>query len=168
MADQEHIPDIALNVRQELGLAGPPVDPTQALNAYQLRLPNEPLEEILAAAGLSLGEIQKIDAALDLADRCVFVRDGMHDRKKKWGYLHELAHFVIPWHRDLLYRCSILSLPPRLQKQFEREADEFAAEVFFFGSNFVDEAMTLPFGLGAAGDVTHEARPAFSEIGEAS
>jgi Zn-dependent peptidase ImmA (M78 family) len=149
MSDHEEITELARQVRGELGLSEPPVEPAQALGAYQLSMPIEPLEEILAAAGLSEEDIQKIDAMLDLADRCVFVRDGMHDHKKNWSYLHELGHHVLPWHRDLLYRCSILRLPPRVQKLFEREADQFAAEVLFFGSDFVEEALALPFGLVA-------------------
>lgn len=149
MSEDRSIIDLVDSVRRRLGLARPPVEPIEVLGAYQLNLPVESLEEILGAAGLSKEDIDKVDAMIDLQDRCVFVREGMHDRKKNWGYLHELAHHVIPWHRDLLYHCSILRLPPSLQKQFEREADEFAAEVFFFGRQFVEDAISLPFGLAA-------------------
>lgn len=143
------IEGLARSVREKLGLSHPPVDPVEALSAYQLSLPLEPLEDILAAAGLSNEQIVKVDAMIDLRDDCVYVREDMHDRKKNWGYLHELAHRVIPSHHDLLYRCSILRLPPALQRQFEQEADDFAAEVFFFGKEFIEDAMSLPFGLAA-------------------
>ncbi len=147
---------LALSVRKKIGLSRPPINPIVALGAYQLSLPFEPLEDILAAAGLSEEQIGKVDAMLDLKEQCVYVREGMHDRKKNWGYLHELAHRIIPSHRDLLYRCSILRLPPTLQKRFEREADEFAAEVFFFGRDFIDNAMSLPFGLAAPARLANE------------
>ncbi len=148
--DEDHgIEEVASSVRKKLGLSEPPIDPAGALAGYQLPMPIEPLEGILAAAGLPDEEIAKVDAMLDMEEQCVYVREGLHDRKKNWSYLHELGHRVIPTHRDLLYRCSILRLPPALQRQFEQEADEFASEVFFFGKMFTEEAMSLPFGLAA-------------------
>lgn len=143
------IQNFACSVRERLGLSQPPIDPIQALGAYQLSMPVEPLEQILASAGLSQTQIAKVDAMVDLQEHSVFVKEGMHKSRKNWSYMHELAHHIIPWHRELLYRCSILRLPPALQEQFEREADEFAAEVFFFGEEFIKEAASLPFGLAA-------------------
>ena len=149
MDENNAIEQLASKARKKLGLSHPPVDPIKALEGYQLSLPDEPLEEILAGAGLTDDQITKIDAMVDMRDKSVYVREGMHDRQKNWGYLHELAHRVVPTHRDLLYRCSIFRLSPSVQKQFEREADEFAAEVFFFGKEFIEDAMSLPFGLSS-------------------
>ena len=85
MADEQSIEGLASSVRKRLGLSQPPVDPVEALGAFQLSMPPEPLESILAAAGLSQDQISKVDAMLDLQDECVYVRDGMHDRKKNWA-----------------------------------------------------------------------------------
>jgi Zn-dependent peptidase ImmA (M78 family) len=140
---------ISDRVRREFGLARPPVNAASLLRAHQLSLPEQTLESVLLDLGLDPQITKKLDAALDIGSGCVFVRDGMHDRQKNWGYMHELGHYVIPWHRDLLYHCSILRLPKALQNRLEREADEFASNMFFFGSRFVEEAASLPFGLSA-------------------
>lgn len=144
---------ISNRVRRDLGLVEPPANAASLLKAHQLTLPEQSLEAVLLEAGLQPSVIQKLDAMLDPGEGCVFVRDGMHERQKNWGYMHELGHYVIPWHRDLLYRCSILRLPKALQLQLEREADEFASNMFFFGSKFIEEAMDLPFGLKAPLDL---------------
>jgi len=149
MQPKDEIAAIAKRIREEKGFVAPPLDAAGLVVAYQLSLPEEPLEEILASLGLDQQEIAKVDAMLDLQGSSVYVREGMHDRKKSWGYAHELGHLALPWHRDLLYWCPILRLPPRVQKQFEREADLFAAEVFFHGGMFIEEALDLPFGLEA-------------------
>lgn len=144
---------ITEGIRREMHLLEPPADASTLLAAHQLSLPHDSLETVLRDLGLAQETIQKLDAMLHIGDRCVFVRSGMHDRKKNWGYMHELGHYVIPWHRDLLYYCAIQQLPIKTQVQLEREADEFASNMFFFGSKFVEEAMSRPFGLQAPLDL---------------
>lgn len=125
----------------------PPFPVDRALEAEQLRLAETSLEEALRRMGVDEREIGGIDAMLDVRDRSVALREDLHRHGKKWGCVHEVAHSVIPWHKDLLYYCPILLLPPRVQKQMELEADAFTSDCLFLGSRFLEEAKSHPFGV---------------------
>ena len=90
---------------------------------------------------------------LDAKERTVVFRSGLHPNKKHWGSLHEVAHEFIPWQRELLYYCPLLWLPDHVQKQFELEADRFAAEAFFFGKQFHKQAYAGDVSLKTAMEV---------------
>ena len=73
---------------------------------------------------------------LDQSENAITFREGLANPKRNWGALHEVGHEFLPWQRELLYSCPLSWLPETIQKQFESEADIFAAESFFFGSQF--------------------------------
>ena len=87
---------------------------------------------------------------LDAENRMVSFRTGLPSKKKDWGSLHEIAHEFIDWQRELLYYCPLLLLDVGVQRQFEAEADLFAAEAFFFGDRFNKHAAEGDFGLNTA------------------
>ena len=87
---------------------------------------------------------------LDAKERAVAFRRGLPSQKKNWGSLHEVAHEFLPWQRELLYCCPLLWLPANVQKQLEAEADVFAAEAFFFGQQFHEQAFAGDVGLTSA------------------
>lgn len=132
------------------GFSTPPLPPDQALAARKLVVSQYSLDDLLHKANLPTADHNKIQAMLDADERTVAFNKNLHVKKKHWGSLHEVAHEFIPWQRDLLYCCPLLWLPPRLQSQFEIEADLFASEAFFFGSQFHKQAYAGEFGFSTA------------------
>lgn len=129
------------------GFREPPFPVQQALQGEQLRLADVSLEDAMRAAGMSPAEMESVNAMLRVEDRLVVLRGDLHRQGRKWGAVHELAHYVMPAHRELLYFCSILELPARVQKQMELEADAFASDLIFLGPRFSAEAHSSGIGL---------------------
>lgn len=136
---------------QELGLSVPPFDHRASLTLRQLQLALEPLEDILAESNLPEEARDKIDGFIDLNSRLVCLRGGLHPHQQRTGLLHEVAHDVLPWQRELFlhHYCSIF-LPPELQREFELEANRFAVECTFFGERFVELTNSHPHHLRTA------------------
>ena len=132
------------------GFLTPPLPSDQALAARKLAVAPLSLDDLLIRANLPPEESGKIQAMLDANERTVVFKNGLHPSKRHWGSLHEVAHEFIPWQRELLYYCPLLWLPDHVQKQFESEADRFAAEAFFFGKQFHKQAYAGDFSLKTA------------------
>ncbi len=132
------------------GFSEPPLPSDQALAARKLAVSQFSLDDLLVEANLPPEDHRKIQAMLDAGERTVAFKKNLHEKKKDWGALHEVAHEFIPWQRELLYFCPLLWLPSQVQNQFESEADVFAAEAFFFGSRFHKQAYEGDFGLSTA------------------
>ena len=132
------------------GFSTPPLPPDQALAARNLEVAQLSLDDLLVKANLPPEDHQSIQAMLDAQERAVAFRRGLPSQKKNWGSLHEVAHEFLPWQRELLYCCPLLRLPANVQKQLEAEADVFAAEAFFFGKQFQEQAFGGDVGLTTA------------------
>ena len=132
------------------GFSEPPLPPDQALAARKLEVAQLSLDDMLLKVNLPSADHKKIQAMLDTEMRSVVFKSGLPTQKKNWGSLHEIGHEFIPWQRDFLYCCPLLWLPPHIQKEFEAEADQFAAEAFFFGEMFHKLAFDGDFGLATA------------------
>lgn len=132
------------------GFSNPPLPPGQALAARNLEVDQLSLDDLLVKANLPPEDHESIQAMLDARERAVAFKRGLPTQKKNWGSLHEVAHEFLPWQRDLLYCCPLLSLPTEVQQQLEAEADVFAAEAFFFGKRFQRQAFSGDVGLATA------------------
>ena len=132
------------------GFAMPPLPSDQALAARKLAVSQLSLDDLLLKANLPPEDHKKVQAMLDANERTVAFKRDLPEKKKDWGSLHEVAHEFIPWQRDLLYCCPLLSLPVSLQEELEAEADIFAAEAFFFGGRFHKEAYSGDLSLSTA------------------
>ena len=132
------------------GFSTPPLSSDEALEARNLEVAQLSLDDLLVGANLPPEDHQSIQAMLDAQERMVVFRSGLPSQKKNWGSLHEVAHEFLPWQRDLLYCCPLLSLPTNVQRQLEAEADVFAAEAFFFGQQFHKQAFAGDLGLTSA------------------
>lgn len=87
----------------------------------------------------------EIRAALSLNDRLVATQAGLSSKRKRWGMFHEIAHFILPEHRDKLFFVdSDATLSWWTRARIEREANEIAAELLFQGSRFTEEALSAP------------------------
>ncbi len=88
-------------------------------------------------------ETIRADAYLKCVDGSSYIvlKKTLNDNRKKFTIAHELGHFFIPWHSDLMFGCDIKEMDikddyiPR-----EKEANLFAAELLMpmdeFKSNF--------------------------------
>ena len=132
------------------GFSTPPLPPDEALSARKLEVAQLSLDDLLVKVNLPPEDHHSIQAMLDSRERFVVFRNGLPLQKKNWGSLHEVAHEFLPWQRELLYYCPLLSLPVSVQLQFEAEADLFAAEAFFFGQKFHEQAFSGDVGLSSA------------------
>lgn len=150
MSDQESIRALATEHIQDLGLVAPPFDHFASLEARELSLMPESLETVLADSNLPEDAQNKIDGFIDLEGRCVCLRNELHPHQYRTAVLHEVAHEVIPWQRELVHYCPIFSLPIELQRDFEREANLFAVECLFFADRFVRMMQDYPNHLTSA------------------
>lgn len=140
----------------ENGFESPPLPPDQALAARRLEVTPLSLDDLLVKTNLTPHEQAKIQAALDINEKSIIFRSGLPIQKQNWGKLHEIGHEFLPWHRQLLYYCPLLWLPARIQDQLESEADIFAAESFFFGSQFSKLAAEGDFSLHTAKELADQ------------
>ena len=132
------------------GFSTPPLAPDEALAARNLEVAQLSLDDLLVKANLPSEDHKSIQAMLNARERMVVFRSGLPSQKRNWGSLHEVAHEFLPWQREILYCCSLLLLPAHVQKQLEIEADVFAAEAFFFGQQFHEQAFEGDLGLECA------------------
>lgn len=145
--DRDAIRRQATRFLRETGFREPPLVPNAALRARQLSLLDGDLEEILADHDLDPDTIGRVDALLQVPERLIALRRSLTLPQQKWGCIHEAAHDYLPWHKEVLYYCSILRLPPEVRSKLEAEADAFTAEAFFYGDRFTREAREHDFGL---------------------
>ncbi|WP_369065018.1 ImmA/IrrE family metallo-endopeptidase [Burkholderia gladioli] len=83
-------------------------------------------------------DADSVRGCLFVPDRLVFARDDGYAKRMNFVLAHELGHWLLPWHRDLLYACSEFDLSQAARSQLEREANFFASEVSFMGKVFSD------------------------------
>lgn len=145
--DKRAIRREAVNFLKQAGFRDPPLIPSLALSARQLSLFAGDLEEVLANHDLDPEAVSQVDALLQVREKLIALRRSLTPAQQKWGCIHEAAHDYLLWHKDLLYFCSILRLPPDVRSKLEAEADSFTAEAFFFGDRFTKEVRDFDFGL---------------------
>ncbi len=154
--DKRAVQREALRFLKQAGFSDPPLIPGLALNARQLSLFEGDLEEILVDHHLDQEAAGKIDALLQVPERLIAIRRSLTPAQQKWGCIHEAAHDYLPWHKELLYCCSILRLPPEVRSKLESEADAFAADALFFGDRFTKEVRDFDFGLAGAKELAEK------------
>lgn len=83
---------------------------------------------------------------LDLGGMNVFVK-GSRPPRIRWVSAHEIGHYAITEHNEILRFCSTFDLAPEARRQLEIEANIFAAEFLFQGSRFVEACLSQEFSL---------------------
>ena len=80
--------------------------------------------------------------------RVIIIRDDYDYRKRNnFTFAHEFAHWEIPSHRAILYKCSQFDLSLKARKQMEREANFFASELSFMGDKFTEYLFSSPVSM---------------------
>lgn len=142
---------IAAALLKETGAANELPTPESALLDYlglkqlSFDFDAEP-EFIRAAPNIS----NRVRAALSVNHRVVATHAGLGPKPKRWGVMHEIAHFVLPEHVDTLFYDDDKTLSPWANKRLEREANSLAAELVFQGDRFTEESLDFPFSCKTA------------------
>lgn len=79
-------------------------------------------------------------ALLSFPGKIIATDEGMSDKRTRFSVLHEIAHYVLPNHHHTLYLCDEKGLGFSAHLLFEKEANEFAANLLFMGNRFILEA----------------------------
>ena len=67
----------------------------------------------------------------------IVLKESLSDNRKKFTIAHELGHFYLPWHSDLMFGCDISEMDFRNDYvPREKEANLFAAELLMPESEF--------------------------------
>jgi hypothetical protein len=101
------------------------------------------------ARGALKRALSKVLGVLDAKARLVYVDRAVLAVKQTFLKLHEAAHAVLPWQRDLyavIEDCE-KTLAPEMSEEFDREANQFASEVLFQLDAFTTLAREKPFGI---------------------
>lgn len=103
---------------------------TLAINA------KEQVRQVLERAGLT---------GLWVPDgRKIFVDQDSPEKKHRWIETHEIAHSLIPWHKDFLLGDDEITLDPACHDIIEAEANFGAGRLLFMGPRFAEEARAMP------------------------
>ncbi|PZU68037.1 ImmA/IrrE family metallo-endopeptidase [Sphingobium sp.] len=112
---------------------------------------NEPFIQKLRrqASGALKSALSKVMGLFDAKARLIFIDRTLHIVKQQFIRLHETAHALLPWQRDLyavVEDCE-QTIDPELADQFDREANVFASEVLFQLDGFSQEAEQSDFNI---------------------
>jgi hypothetical protein len=132
--------EVAKDRLSRAGIRRPPVrhEPLLALEGLsEERLPCDP--------GMRGGAPRFLRGLLDLESRIVYLNGSLPEAQSNFTALHELGHWALPWHRDLLRSRREWDLPSALSRRLEEETNAFAAACLFLGPRFSGEARALPF-----------------------
>jgi hypothetical protein len=93
--------------------------------------------------------LQKVIGVLHVSDRIIYLDRAIHVAKRTFLKLHETAHAVLPWQRDIyvITEDCEKTLAPEIADQFEREASTFASDVLFQLDSFTEEARESALGI---------------------
>lgn len=110
-------------------------------------------DEAIAQAPAQLRDLlrsgrDKILGLVDRRERVIHISPSIdHPGRRSFVKMHEVAHHVLPWQRELVYADDDDSLSPSVRAQFEREANYGAAALLFQGSQFDESITQLPVSL---------------------
>jgi Zn-dependent peptidase ImmA (M78 family) len=81
-------------------------------------------------------------------ERMILVNDALKDDiRRRFTHFHELGHFMLPEHREIIYRCRWDDLSHSTKIIMERQANEFAADCLFQLNRFEKEACEMRLGF---------------------
>jgi Zn-dependent peptidase ImmA (M78 family) len=86
-------------------------------------------------------------AALSVNDKLVAVQSNRSNKQTRFSVLHEVAHFVLPEHREKLFIDNDETLSWWTRARLEQEANRVAADLLFQGTRFSHEARDMPLSV---------------------
>jgi len=92
-------------------------------------------------------EASRPRALLSFEDRLIAVDESLSLRPRRFSVLHEIGHYVLPTHQHSFYLCDSRGMSPWTRLTFEKEANEFAADLLFKGGIFAVDAAGLDISV---------------------
>lgn len=92
---------------------------------------------------------RQLRAALSLNDRIVAVQANLGEKRGRFSVLHEIAHFILPEHRDRLFLDDDETLSIWTRARLEREANRAAADLIFQGDRFTNHSIDYPISCNS-------------------
>ncbi len=153
-----HVSDYARHVLQAAGVGDclpTPVDDIVACAGLRLcrevSFEEKLVEYQTAQPDILRRALSKTLGVVDLREDVVYLDQSVLPQKQAFLKLHEAGHKVLPWQRGIyLFLDDATTLDPDVRTCFEREANHFAASVFFQLERFDREVSDLPLSLRSA------------------
>jgi len=145
---------LALQKADALGVFPTPVDDVMA--AAELLVASEDLadESLLNQLRRQAGKtvrraLKKLLGVVHVVSRIVYLDKAVHIAKLPFLKLHETAHAVLPWQKDLyaVTEDCEMTIAPEVAEEFEMEANLFATEVMFQLDSFTEESAEQAFNI---------------------
>lgn len=96
----------------------------------------------------------RVEAVLDRHAREVHVSpDIQHEGRRRFKQVHEVAHDILPWQREMGYADDNMTLSWTTRVLFEQEANQGGAELLFQRELFANMASDYKIGFGAVIDL---------------
>jgi hypothetical protein len=135
-----------------------------------------PVERIVAVAGLEQSDVwmepsriahatdearkmlrsasRKILGTLDRRDRVIYVSPEVEGKPRgRFVKLHETMHDQLPWQDTTIFADNHVTLSPTVERIFEREANQGAAELLFQNDLFTRVARDYPTSLDSPAEL---------------
>ena len=144
----------ALKSADAFGIFPTPID--EIMEAAKVFVADEDLSDegfikkmAKAAGGTLKKALDKVLAVLHVAARLVYLDKAVHVAKLPFLKMHETAHAVLPWQKDIyaVTEDCKKTLAPEIADEFEKEANVFATEVVFQLDTFTNEAADHDIGI---------------------
>ena len=124
--------DLVAGLLDACDIKEPPTDGQLVFDFLKLERNTLP-REVVTTLSSTFNIDPKVQAILHLRERLVLIHPNLenHSERCTWASLHEVGHYVLPDHRELLFKCSWQDLNQLTQKRLETEANRFAADLIF-------------------------------------
>ena len=83
-------------------------------------------------------------ALISFHDRLIATEQSLDPNRMRFSVLHEIGHYVLPNHQNAFYICDKRAMGFNTQWTFEKEANQFAANLLFLADRFELEANSHP------------------------
>lgn len=124
-----------------------PTDPDRIMDFLKLRLVAFDFAEFRTP------ELEKGRAILSYNQRVVAINAG-DERKTNFPKFHEIAHYVLPNHREkLFYCCDDEKMSPATKNDLEMEANVFAADLIYKGNQFSIESNSVEISFNSVANL---------------
>lgn len=136
---KDAIAKVAANTLIELSIKDPPIDVVSIFDEESLNInffdKEDPSFRQLAL-NIGVTKADLLRGILFVDRNLVLARNDGYERRTKWVLGHELGHWKLPWHIQILYKCTQFDLCHTARKQMEREANFYSGELLFLGDTF--------------------------------
>jgi Zn-dependent peptidase ImmA (M78 family) len=139
----------------EVSIKEPPVSYDVLYESEKLIRHTLSTEEFAGEHLVTKPDLKNVRGLLLVKDKRVFVVDDTaYEKRNNFVYAHELGHWKLPHHKELLFKCTQFDLSAQARKQLEREANHFAGELGFMGRVFFEYLQSSTLSLQTIKDLS--------------